>query len=117
MAVVRRDEIGLYVVAGGRIARPGNVVGYSHAFRMDDGGLKVGDKVKARHIPQTPLTKVTLDDGAELRWHHWYPKKDPLNKIAKRSDAPGLNVSSEVAIPASSVQGIVQTITRKTRKA
>lgn len=46
-------------------ARPGNVIGYAHAYRMDDGGLKVGDKVKARH-PGYATATITLDNGQKL---------------------------------------------------
>lgn len=70
MTVVREDADGLYVKAGGYIARPGAVRGYSHAYRMDDGGLKAGDTVKARHSAGTELTIVTLPDGSKTRWHH-----------------------------------------------
>lgn len=70
MTVVRQDAKSIYVIAGGYIARPGAVNGYSHAYNMSDGGLKKGDLVKARHIAQTPTTKVTTPDGTELRWHH-----------------------------------------------
>lgn len=68
--LVRKDGKGLFVKAGGYIARPGNVRGYDHAYRMDDAGLKEGDRVKARHRAQTPLTVITLDDGTKLHWHH-----------------------------------------------
>ncbi len=55
MSTVWQDEEGIYVRSGGYIARPGDVIGYSHAYRMDDDGLKKGDKVKTHHIGGTPL--------------------------------------------------------------
>lgn len=70
MTLVRKDGRGLFVRAGGYIARPGNVAGYSHAYNMSDGGLKAGDRVKAHHKAQTPLTRITLDDDRVLHWHH-----------------------------------------------
>lgn len=69
-ALVREDGRGLFVRAGGYVARPGDVSGYAHAYTMSDGGLKAGDRVKAHHISQTPLTKLTLDDGRIIHWHH-----------------------------------------------
>lgn len=65
---VREDEEGIYVIDDGLKARPGDVVGYSHAFRMDGGGLKCGDEVKARHVSQTPMVKVTTSEGVVLLW-------------------------------------------------
>jgi hypothetical protein len=70
MTKVRSDSEGLFVKAGGYIARPGPVLGESHAYRMDDGGLKEGDDVKARHTPGTQITVITLSDGKKTRWHH-----------------------------------------------
>ncbi len=68
MTLVREDEKGLYVIAGGVTARPGAVNGYGHAYRMDDGGLKKGDKVTARHSGGTPLVKIKLPDETVTRW-------------------------------------------------
>ena len=68
MALVREDEKGLYVIAGGVTARPGSVNGYGHAYRMDDGDLKRGDKVSARHSAGTPMVKIKLPDGTVTRW-------------------------------------------------
>lgn len=67
---VRKDDKGLYVIAGGYVARPGEVAGYAHAYDMSDGGLREGDRVKARHVSQTPLTEITPEDGKKLRWYH-----------------------------------------------
>lgn len=72
MAVVKEDAEGIFVIAGGYKARPGNVAGYDHAYRMDDAGLKAGDRVKAAHRGGTPTTKVTLESGQVLIWHHDY---------------------------------------------
>lgn len=72
MAVVKEDEEGIFVIAGGYKARPGNVGGYDHAYRMDDAGLKNGDRVKASHRSGTSTTKVTLESGQVLIWHHDY---------------------------------------------
>ena len=69
MTLVRSDKRGLFVRAGGYIARPGDVGGYSHAMRMDSADLKAGDHVKARHLAGNPIVKLTLADGAILYWH------------------------------------------------
>lgn len=68
MSVIREDEKGLFVIAGGYKARPGSVGGYSHAFRMDDAGLRKGDRVKARHVAGSPLICITLEH-AKIYWH------------------------------------------------
>jgi hypothetical protein len=86
-SVVHKDAKGLFVKAGGYVARPGGVRGYDHAYRMDDGGLKEGDRVKARHKAQTPLTVITLDDGTKLHWHH-EAKHIVYNYDKKITDAP-----------------------------
>ncbi|QSY98585.1 hypothetical protein J2J97_32290 (plasmid) [Rhizobium bangladeshense] len=78
MTKVRADGHGLFVIAGGYAARPGDVLGYSHAFRMDDGGLKEGDTVKASHWAGTPTTKIKLGDGTVLLWGH-DPAYDPID--------------------------------------
>jgi len=67
MSKIRADEKGIYVIGGGWIARPGNVIGFSHAYRMDSANLVVGDTVKATHSPG-PLVRVKLDDGTVLHW-------------------------------------------------
>lgn len=72
MSKVWKDDIGLYVKAGGYMARPGDVNGYSHAYNMGDGGLAEGDKVKACHLGGSPLVKITTDAGIVLHWHTWH---------------------------------------------
>jgi hypothetical protein len=76
MALVRRDQRGLFVIAGGYVARPGAVRGYEHALRMDAAGLREGDKVRARHMASSPLTKVVLGDGQTVYWHHEGVERD-----------------------------------------
>lgn len=68
MTLVREDEKGLYVIAGGVTARPGAVNGYGHAYRMDDGGLTKGDKVDAKHSSGTQMVRIKLPDGTITRW-------------------------------------------------
>lgn len=70
MPKVHRDDYGIYIRCGGYKSRPGNVVGYSHIFRMDDGGLQEGDTVKARHISGTPNTRIKLNSGQVIYWCH-----------------------------------------------
>jgi len=71
-SLVRSDENGLFIKTGGHKFRPGAITGYCHAYRMDDGNLKAGNKVKARHIGGTPLAKLTLEDGTVTRWSEEY---------------------------------------------
>lgn len=71
-SLVRSDENGIYIKTGGHKFRPGAVNGYYHAYRMDDGNLKAGDKVKARHIGGSPLAKLTLADDTITRWAEEY---------------------------------------------
>lgn len=70
MTLVREDAKGLYVRAGGYVARPGNVRGYDHAYRMDRALLQAGDRVKARHLAGSPITRLRLEGGVVLHWHH-----------------------------------------------
>lgn len=69
MRVVREDEQGIYVKNNGQKHRPGRVRGYYHAFDMDDGGLKKGDRVGVRNINHSPLCRIRLKDGRTLYWH------------------------------------------------
>jgi hypothetical protein len=69
MALVRKDEQGLFVICDGVIARPGNVRGYDHALRMDGGGLTGGEKVPCRQLSGSPLVKLKLPDDAVVFWH------------------------------------------------
>lgn len=76
MTKVWKDAEGLYVIAGGYVARPGSVAGRGHALRMDDGGLSEGETVVARHRGGTQLTTVRLADGRMTHWHHEGPERD-----------------------------------------
>lgn len=69
MAKVWEDDEGLYIRTGGYVFRPGFVTGYGHALRMDDGGLRAGGTVKARHRGGTPTAKIGLEDGSIVFWH------------------------------------------------
>lgn len=69
MAKVKQDDKGIFIQTGGYIFRPGPVPGYSHALRMDDGGLKVGDIVKAHHIAGDLIAKIKLNDGSVVYWY------------------------------------------------
>jgi len=66
--LVREDERGVFIQIGGIKARPGAITGYSHAYRMEQAGLKAGEHVLARHVPETELVEIRLPDGARLRW-------------------------------------------------
>jgi hypothetical protein len=60
-----KDDRGLYIkdrFGGTNHYRPGGVNGYDHAYRMDDGGLKEGDKPKTHHVSGAPLVKIRHGD-------------------------------------------------------
>lgn len=78
MTKVRNDENGLYLIAGGVKARPGAINGYSHAYRMDDGGLIQGDTVKAAHVGGSQLVRIKLADGCITRWFQDGPDRDRM---------------------------------------
>lgn len=78
MALVKEDEKGLFIQAGGYIARPGPIAGWMHAVKMDDGGLKKGDHVKARHKSGTPLNVITLKNNEKRYWGHDQEATDKL---------------------------------------
>jgi hypothetical protein len=67
MSKVWEDEKGIYVRAGGYIARPGNVAGHDHGLRMDSAGLEKGDTVDARHVAGTQLTVIYPPKGKKFR--------------------------------------------------
>jgi hypothetical protein len=80
MPKIREDAQGIYVKAGGYIARPGAVAGSEHAYRMSDCGLKADDQVSARHAfgGGSQLTVVILSDGTRTYWHHEGEERDRL---------------------------------------
>lgn len=89
MRLIREDEEGIYILLGDSRHRPGDISGYSHAYRMDSGGLTAGMKVKARHVSQTELMKLTLEDGTHRYWGGPY-----LHKMeASHSSGPGTSAS------------------------
>lgn len=65
---VRSDDKGIYVRTDGKVFRPGEINGYSHAYIMNDGGLSAGDPVKAHHMAGTPLCKITLANDIIIVW-------------------------------------------------
>lgn len=71
---VRKDGRGIYVINNGQKHRPGDVVGYSHAYRMDSAGLHAGDRVVVRNVSQSPLCKVCCYDltGKTPEWVELY---------------------------------------------
>lgn len=58
MPVVREDHISIYVNTGGYMARPPK--GRTNA--------RVGEKVYARHVPQSTKVVVRLDEDTEEKW-------------------------------------------------
>lgn len=102
MTVVRRDAIGLFIRTGGAVFRPGAVLGYGHAYRMDDGGLVEGDRIAARHTGGTPLARLKLADGTITRWHAEYGRTGNLQKAPDDAewDAEGLRVFPRQDAPA-----------------
>ena len=92
MTLVREDAEGIYVRAGGYGFRPGGIVGHSHVRRMDDGGLKPGDKAKARHLSGSTTGVLTLPDGTKRFWCNQYEhdlaKQYPNRRQESAPDTP-----------------------------
>lgn len=87
MSVVHEDDEGIFIKTGGYVFRPGGIVGSAHAYRMDDGGLRKGDRVKARHKGGTTLAAITLDDGTKRIWASQYEHDRPGRKCDQDPDA------------------------------
>lgn len=68
MSLVRKDDKGIFIVTDGTRFRPGSITGYAHAYDMSDGGLVAGNHVRARHMNQTSMARLTLSDGRKLVW-------------------------------------------------
>ncbi len=85
MTLVREDADGIFVITGGYKFRPGGIVGESHARRMDDGSLKKGDTIKARHIAGTSIARLRLNDGTVTFWANQY-QHDLLPSRRKDND-------------------------------
>ena len=66
---VRSDDQGLFLRSCDNSYRPGSVRGLRQRRRMDDGGLVVGDVVRAEPVAGTDLVRVTLPDGTATFWH------------------------------------------------
>lgn len=80
-SAVRMDKHGLFVITNGTRFRPGGLNGYDHAYDMSDPGLKIGDKVWARHISQTPLARITTVDDKTVVWGCEYLHKLPEEEV------------------------------------
>lgn len=72
MSTVRQDQEGLLIITGGYKFRPGAIRGMNHCFRQDIADLKVGDRVKARHVGGTTYAKITTLTGVILHWGNEY---------------------------------------------
>lgn len=77
--LIREDEKGLYVIAGGYAARPGVVSDYNPYYTdYDTGGLAKKDLVAATHIVGTTFTQIRTKGGLKLLWIH-DPSYDPVD--------------------------------------
>lgn len=66
---IRRDSRGLYIRGRGEQAyRPGDFVGYSHAWNTTDARLNDGDNPKTSHVTGEPFVRITLADGSKVYW-------------------------------------------------
>jgi hypothetical protein len=85
MPKVKEDDQGIFIQTGGYIFRPGDINGCAHAYEMDDGGLRKGDDVKARHVAGSQLAKLKLADGSVRYWGN-HPLDDPHRVPPKPRD-------------------------------
>ena len=58
MAKIKSDENGVYVVADGKLARPGLSPEYEGIFDMSAKGLHIGMIISAKHIKGTNLVRL-----------------------------------------------------------
>jgi hypothetical protein len=117
MALVRKDEQGLFVICDGVIARPGNVRGYDHALRMDGGGLAAGEKIRCRQLSGSPLVKLKLPDGTFVFWHadgrdltrtfDFEPNSFDSSGRLKRTSGEEVKATSPREIPATRVSDVL----------
>lgn len=84
MTLIRSDIKGLFIKAGGYIFRPGEIAGLSHAVDTSDGNLKVGDKIKARHVAGTTYCRITLNNGSKIYWSTEYAHKQQQQALVWR---------------------------------
>jgi hypothetical protein len=69
---IKQDEAGLFVKSGGAKYRPGDIVGWSHAYDMSRGGLNEGDVVNVTPLSGEEICTLTRLDGYKLRWGSEY---------------------------------------------
>jgi hypothetical protein len=75
---IRKDRHGLYIRGRGyskqfgRVDdpsyRPGNFLGYSHAWNTTEAGLLEGDNPKTAHVAGEPFVRITMPDGSKVYW-------------------------------------------------
>jgi hypothetical protein len=94
---VRADESGLYVRTDGRNFRPGEVTGVALAD-MSDGGLKVGDEVRAAHVATTTRARLTMPDGRILIWHTDYSHARQAEMLRERAEMLSAGIDPAAAI-------------------
>lgn len=80
MSVVRVDEKGLLIYLNGAKHRPGDISGYAHAHKMDAGGVKLGDKVKASHRSGTPTIRVQTPEGERIWANDYMHEQEALKQ-------------------------------------
>lgn len=83
---VKEDQHGIYLSGYETTYRPLAINGYSHANRMDDGGLKKGDRVHAKQVSSTPMMQVTLANGQTLLWADDYTREREMQLRKEASD-------------------------------
>lgn len=72
---IRKDKHGLYIRGrgyslkkGAAEYRPGEFVGYSHAWNTTDAGLVEGDNPKTAHVIGEPFIRIAMPDGSKVYW-------------------------------------------------
>lgn len=72
MRKVRSDDKGVFVSVNGNKYRPGPVVGYSHAYCMDQGPILVGEVIRVNHVAQSPLARILVNVGTKTLSFYWH---------------------------------------------
>ena len=75
MALIKKDEHGLYVKGCGCLARPVFPVGYQHVYK-NETAFKENEKVKVTQTAAGPLVTLKSDQKSEKWYIHGSSKDD-----------------------------------------
>ena len=106
--VIKQDAEGPYLTKpGGGTYRPLEINGHSHVWNMNDGGLKGGDHVVARHVSSTPFIKITTSDGTVLHWGEDFVREQEMKlREARKTNPNPRNPLVELGIVPMSVRRV-----------